>query len=137
MAEQNRLNEEQTAEWIKLQLQRSNKHLAENGVLFDAVVMEESRYLAPYIALWKIRDNESNYYWVLSGDLPVDFTVIGNAEDARGAMKYFSMSWQMKAENIRAANAVDEAQLKYAALLQNRAESMYTLQNADDLWVQK
>ncbi len=134
MTDQDKISEEQTVEWIKAQLQRANKHLAENGVLFDTIVMEESRYLAPYIAMWKIKDNQKNYYWVLAGDLPVDFTPAGNAEDARGALNYFSMSWQMKAENIRATNALDETQMKYADLLQNRAEAMYSFQSDEKLW---
>ncbi|MBT4882928.1 MAG: DUF4826 family protein, partial [Glaciecola sp.] len=38
-------------QWVREQFQRANKHLAENGVLFDSVVVEESRYLAPYVAV--------------------------------------------------------------------------------------
>ena len=50
MAEQQEnqpVSEEQRAEWVREQFQKANKFLAENGVLFDSVTTEESRYLMP------------------------------------------------------------------------------------------
>lgn len=47
-------DQEQLAQWVREQFQKANKHLAENGVLFESVVIEDSRYLAPMVAVWKI-----------------------------------------------------------------------------------
>ena len=81
------ISDEERATWVREQFQKANKFLAENGVLFDSVITEESRYLMPYLAVWKIRAMDSKRYWVISG-----------------------------------------------ALLINRAESLFAMQNAPDLW---
>lgn len=122
-------------QWVREQFQRANKHLAENGVLFDSVVVEESRYLAPYVAVWKIKSQQGKYFWVISGDLPADYIPFDTAPDVRGALKHFSLSWQLKAENIHATNGIDETQQNYAKLLADRAISLYQLSEKQDLWV--
>ena len=58
-------SEAQLSEWVREQYQRANKHLAEQGVLFESVATEECRYLAPVVAVWKIKSTEGKYYWVL------------------------------------------------------------------------
>lgn len=121
-------------QWVREQFQRANKHLAENGVLFDSVVVEESRYLAPYVAVWKIKSQQGKYFWVLSGDLPVDYIPFDTAEDVRSALKHFSLSWQLKAENIISTNGIDETQQNYAKLLADRAISLYQLSEKQELW---
>ena len=83
-------------QWVREQFQRANKHLAENGVLFDSVVVEESRYLAPYVAVWKIKSQQGKFFWVLSGDLPADYIPFDTAPDVRSALKHFSLSRQRK-----------------------------------------
>ncbi|MDG1123175.1 MAG: DUF4826 family protein [Glaciecola sp.] len=121
-------------QWVREQFQRANKHLAENGVLFDSVVVEESRYLAPYVAVWKIKSQQGKYFWVLSGDLPADYIPFDTAEDVRNALKHFSLSWQLKAENIISTNGIDETQQNYAKLLADRAISLYQLSEQQELW---
>jgi hypothetical protein len=120
---------------VREQFQRANKHLAENGVLFDSVVVEESRYLAPYVAVWKIKSQPGKYFWVLSGDLPADYIPFDTAPDVRSALKHFSLSWQLKAENISATNGIDVTQQNYAKLLADRAISLYQLSEKQELWV--
>jgi hypothetical protein len=122
-------------QWVREQFQRANKHLAENGVLFDSVVVEESRYLAPYVAVWKIKSQQGKYFWVLSGDLPADYIPFDTAPDVLSALKHFSLSWQLKAENISATNGIDETQQNYAKLLADRAISLYQLSEKQELWV--
>ncbi|WP_026377183.1 DUF4826 family protein [Aestuariibacter salexigens] len=130
------LTPEQTSAWVREQFQRANKHLAENGVLFESVVTEESRYLAPFFAIWKIKDTAQRFYWVLSGDLPCDFMPVENEKEARSALRHFAFMWQMKAENIRRENAADKQQIEHAALLESRAEGLYRLYNEQNIWQQ-
>lgn len=120
--------------WVREQFQRANQHLAENGILFDSVVVEASRYLAPYVAVWKIKSQQGQYFWVLSGDLPVDYIPFSTAVDVRSALKHFSLSWQLKAENILSAQGLDETQENYAKLLADRAISLYQLSEKQELW---
>ncbi|MCC2615326.1 DUF4826 family protein [Aestuariibacter halophilus] len=128
------MDQQQLQEWVRAQFQKANKFLAENGVLFDAVITEDSRYLAPYLALWKIKAQDKSMYWVMAGDLPTDFMAYGNASTARDALRHFSMSWQVKAENIRRTAADDKTQLAFAQLLEARAENLYTMSQQDSLW---
>ncbi|WP_218310566.1 DUF4826 family protein [Alteromonas antoniana] len=128
------MTQEQREEWVKAQFQRANKHLAENGVLFHSVVTEESRYLVPFVAVWKLKALDEKFYWVMSGDLPADYTLYENASNAREAIKYFSMQWQLKAENIRQSGTQDKTQLEFAGLLQARAENLFNMQAAEQLW---
>jgi len=67
--------------WVREQFQRANAHLAQNGVLFESVVVEASRYLAPYVAVWKIKSQQGKFFWVLSGDLPADYVPFDVAPD--------------------------------------------------------
>ncbi len=103
-------------------------------MLFDSVITEESRYLMPYLAVWKIRAMDSKRYWVISGDLPSDYTSVDNAKDAKDVLRHFAMHWQLKAENLINAEGADDTQKAFGALLINRAESLFAMQNAPDLW---
>ncbi|MDO6568144.1 DUF4826 family protein [Alteromonas sp. 1_MG-2023] len=131
---QNEMTDEQRSEWVREQFQKANKHLAENGVLFESVVTNESRYLVPYLAVWKIKDTENAFYWVMSGDLPTDFIADSMAATARDAIKHFAMSWQLKSANLRVSQGADKASLEYAALLESRAEGLHAIHNQDELW---
>lgn len=125
---------EQLAEWVRSQFQRANKHLAESGVLFDSIVTEESRYLAPVVAVWKIKSTDKRYFWVISGDLPCDFMPYENEKNARDALRRFALSWQLKAENLGASGNLDKTKQDYIGLLISRAEGLYQLYEKDDLW---
>ena len=120
--------------WVREQFQRANAHLAENGVLFESVVVDASRYLAPYVAVWKIKSQQGKFFWVLSGDLPADYVPFDVAPDVRGVLRHFSLSWQLKAENIMQTQTLDETQENYAKLLADRAISLHQLSERDDLW---
>ncbi|WP_395342878.1 DUF4826 family protein [Ningiella sp. W23] len=120
--------------WVREQFQRANKHLAEKGILFESVVTENSRYLAPHAAVWQIRAQDKKSYWVISGDLPADAVPIEAAGSAREAMKRFSYTWQMQAENIERSNTTDSVQLDFAKLLQKKAEMVYAISNEEKLW---
>ena len=71
----------------------------------------------------------------MSGDLPSDMVDVNVAKTAREAVRHFSMTWQLKAENlIRSGATRDETQAKYANLLISRAQSLYQMQSDDKLW---
>lgn len=137
MESQTPQNQEQLAEWAKAQFQKANQHLAENGLLFQSVIAEESRYLAPFVAVWKINTNDNQQLWVISGDLPADYLPVTVADSARSALKHFALKWQLKAENIRLQVVNDNTQLEFARLLEARAESLFELENNEQLWQQQ
>ncbi|OFA31723.1 DUF4826 domain-containing protein [Glaciecola punicea] len=127
-------SQEALSAWVKQQFQRANKHLAEKGILFDTVVVEESRYMAPEVAVWKIKDTKKNVYWVISGNLPADAISVSVANSAREAIRHFSLSWQLKAQNIMSSAIVDNTQKEFATLLTEKAEMLYEVQENEKWW---
>lgn len=125
---------EEHEQWVNNQFQRAHNHLAENGIMFDSVVEGSSRFMAPFVAVWKVKAKDKNAYWVICGDVPADFTIDKNASDPREAVRYFAMHWQLKAENIRKNRILDEMQMKYADLLQLGAENLFSTYENDELW---
>ena len=126
-------SQEALSNWVREQFQKANKFLAENGVLFESVVTEESRYLAPFVAVWKIKDANKSFYWVVSGEVSTDFISTSAATSAREALRHFSLSWQLKAENVR-ASANEQEQIAVADRLQQDAEKLYDVVNDEKLW---
>jgi hypothetical protein len=126
--------QEELTSWVKEQFQRANKHLAQSGILFDTVVTQESRYMAPEVAVWKIKDTKNKFYWVISGNVPADAIAASAANSAREAIKHFSLSWQLKAENIVNNAASDNTQKEYADLLNSKAEMLYAIQEQEEWW---
>jgi hypothetical protein len=127
-------SQEALSAWVKQQFQRANKHLVEKGILFDTVVVEESRYMAPEVAVWKIKDTKKNVYWVISGNLPADAISVSVANSAREAIRHFSLSWQLKAQNIMSSAIVDNTQKEFATLLTEKAEMLYEVQENEKWW---
>lgn len=127
-------NQEELGEWVREQFQKANKHLAENGVLFASVVVEESRYMAPYVAVWKIKSQQGKLFWVMSGDLPCDYIPADVAPDVQAVLKHFALAWQLKAENLAAANPTNPTDVEYINLLAHRAEGLYAMSEDANLW---
>ncbi len=124
-------------EWIKEHFQKANKFLAEKGVMPSNVLVDECRYLAPFVAIWKIESKQpkKQTYWVMSGDLPSDYVDVSVAKTARDAMKHFAMMWQLKAENLHRSGVTKEpTQAQFANLLVSRAEDLYRLSEDKQLW---
>lgn len=65
MSEAVQMTEEQQQQWIREQYQVATKYLAEKGVVTDSVKVEDSRYLVPLLALWKLKALNGKSYWVL------------------------------------------------------------------------
>nr|WP_136249600.1 DUF4826 family protein [Ningiella ruwaisensis] len=127
-------SQEALSKWVREQFQRANKHLAEKGILFESVKAEDSRYLAPHVAVWKIKANDKKSYWVISGDVPADATLAESAANAREAIKRFSYLWQMQSENIRQSGTTDNTQLEFAKLLEEKANMLYQVSDDETLW---
>jgi hypothetical protein len=132
MTEAVQMTEEEQQQWVRKQYQVATKYLAEKGVVTKSVQLEESRYILPALALWKLTAIDGNKFWVLCGDLPSDHSSVDVAPNAREALRHFSLKWQMQAENL--LQAKDEEQNKFAQLLIGRAEGLYKLFDDESLW---
>lgn len=132
MSKAEQMTEEQHKQWVKEQYQIATKYLAEKGVVTHSVTVEDSRYLAPLLALWKLTSVDGKKFWVLCGDLPSDHSSVDVAPNAREALRHFSLKWQMQAENLLQAN--NKEQNNFAQLLIGRADSLYKLYNDESFW---
>lgn len=139
MAEQQpeAMTDEQVSAWVREHFQAANKYLAEQGIISDQILSKDSRYLAPHVAVWKFNTQDKKTLWVINGDVPTD--VIGDkaAKDARDAMRYFALRWQMQAEGVLQQAQNDPEKQRYAHYLINRAENLYQLSTSNDLWQQQ
>jgi len=128
------VTEEQVNLWQRECLGNAQKFLAERGVLPVSVLDKESCFIHPLCAIWKIKGNDGNTYWVLTGRLPTDAVQASAAENARDVLRHFSFQWQLKADSIMENKAIDKTQLDFANLLVSRAHGLYELYQKDDLW---
>lgn len=131
---QTEVTEAQRAEWVRAQFQKANEYLATKGIIPDNVAVSESRYLPPFVAVWKLNTRDKKAFWVISGDLPTDHMSISAAPDAREAIRAFALHWQLKAEQIAQAGFNDKTQHDFANLLVNRAHDLYDLFDNEQLW---
>lgn len=124
----------QVSEWVRAQFQKANLFLAEKGIVMDSVAVQDSRYLPPMVAVWKINGIDKQSYWVISGDLPTDYIALSAASDARDALRAFSFRWQMNAQQLIDAGVLDQTTADYVNLLIGRAHSLYDLFENDQIW---
>lgn len=131
---QQELTAEQSSQWVREHFQKANKYMAEKGILIDTVLHQESRYLVPLVAVWKMRSQKGKTYWVITGDLPSDHVEVTAASNARDAIRDFSLRWQLKADQILNQANLDNTQRNFAHLMINRAENLYNVYDDDKLW---
>lgn len=128
------LTEQKIAAWSKEAYQKATSFLAQKGIITETVSIENSSYLAPVVAIWKIKSNQGKWFWVITGDLPSDMLANEAATTARDAVRAFSFKWQMDCENIRKQQDQDKTQLEFANMLQGRAEALYELFEQEKMW---
>ncbi|MDP7593042.1 MAG: DUF4826 family protein [Litorilituus sp.] len=132
MTQEQSMTTEQQQQWVREQYQLATKYLAEQGIVTDSVAVEESRYLVPLLAIWKLKALDGSFYWVIGGDLPSDYNAFESATNAREAVRHFSLKWQLQADNILKVG--DKAQEEFASVLINRAEDLYNIYQQENLW---
>lgn len=132
MTQDVKMTEEEQQSWVREQYQVATKYLADKGMVTNSVKVDDSRYLVPVLAIWKLTLLNGESYWVLCGDLPTDHSRVDVAPTAREALKHFSLKWQMQAENLLKAES--DEQNNFAELLISRAEGLYQLCENEALW---
>ncbi|NMM41488.1 DUF4826 family protein [Pseudoalteromonas arctica] len=126
---------QQSIAWQRECFQNAQKHLAEKGVMPKTLLEKESRFIAPLCALWKFKAQDGKSYWVITGRLPTDHALASVAENARDALRYFSLQWQLKADQIMQSGGNDKTHVDFANLLINRAHGIYEMYEKEELWV--
>lgn len=133
MTENKKMTLEQQQAWLREQYLKATKYLADKGLVTESVKESESRYLVPYIAVWKINLLDKSKVWVIAGDVPTDHLVLDDQATAREVVRHFSLKWQLQAENLLRSS--DQEQHQFAKILIGRADGLYKLFDEDKLWV--
>lgn len=126
--------ETERQKWVRECFQECNKYLAQKGILTNKVLVDQSRYLAPLVALWKVKTQDGKQLWVITGQVPADHVAASVSSDPRELLRHFSLNWQMKAQSILNQGSADKVQNDFAHLLISRAEGLYKLFEDDKLW---
>lgn len=132
MTKQQEMSAEEQQSWVRDQYLAATKYIADKGQVVTSVSEQESRYLVPVMAVWKLNLLDKTSVWVITGDLPTDHIVLDDKEEARNVARHFSLKWQLQAENI--LRNEDKAQAEYANYLVGRAEGLYQIYKTDNLW---
>lgn len=132
--EQQPMTEQEILNWARDAYQKIMGFLGEQGLVIESLSESESRYLAPFVAVWKLKTTEGKWVWAISGDLPSDFISSEGATSARETLRAFSMRWQMKVEKIRNNADIEEEQKKLADLMEERAVQLYQVFEDDTFW---
>lgn len=130
------LTEQEIVTWSREAYQKATSFLAQKGIITETVATEQSRYLAPLVAIWKIKSNKGKWFWVITGDVPSDMLAGDAAKTARDAVRSFSFKWQVDSESIRSQPGQTKTQLDFANVLQSRAEGLYGIFDQEDIWQQ-
>ncbi|RUO22368.1 DUF4826 domain-containing protein [Aliidiomarina iranensis] len=135
MSEKQQESNPEQAAWVREHFQKANGYLAEKGILTDQVLVKESRYLIPHIALWKFSlRGSTDKVWAISGVCPTDHVNASVAGNARDALKHFCLSWQLRADKILTSENPDPTEKQFAELLIGHAEACYQLVLQDKFW---
>lgn len=126
--------EEQRTAWVREQFQKANKHLAEQGILFESVITQESRYLQPFLAIWKIVSMDKKTFWVITGEAPTDYIPASTAPSAREAVRHFALTWQLNSDNVLNDPSTDEDTREFAKAVITQAEGLFKVYEMDKVW---
>lgn len=126
------MTEAEAEQWVRAQYQAAAKYLAEQGFILDMVHLQDSRYLAPYVAVWRFTTMDKKDVWIINGDVPTDMVAAKVANDARSVMRHFALQWQLKAKALEDQARPEEQD--HANYLIGRAEMVYRTTDLDNLW---
>lgn len=132
MTEKKKMTLEEKQEWLRGEYLKATKYLADKGLVTESVAEQESRYLVPLLAIWKINLIDKSSVWVITGDLPSDHLLLDEKESARNIARQFSFKWQAQAENLLQSQVIEQHQ--FARYLIGRADGLYSLFEKDALW---
>lgn len=132
-------------QWMLQEHGKVLQYVSTNSLDFSKIIQKESAVLAPFVAIWLIESKTySQGFWVISGDLPTDHIVGGNAKNAREAIKHFALRWQLKADNILNELGLEydskqasenDTNKEFANILISKAEELYQLADKEKFWV--
>ncbi len=134
--------EEKIKRWHQEEFVKVQKFCGSQGIQVKGIDNTKTRCLPPLVGLWYVNSSvKKEDYWVIAGDLATDLSKAEVAPNAREALKYFSMNWQLKAAQIEDAIAEGKitgdniaTQTDIVKELISKAEALYQIHSDEKLW---
>lgn len=128
--------------WSQKEYVKISKFCNSKGHQISGIDQTRCQSLPPILGLWYVKTQDKKIdLWCIAGEFPTDLASSKVAENAREALRYFSMSWQLQAAKLEEGLAEGkislqdkETQEKFVKELTTRAESLYDLYINDKLW---
>jgi len=142
----NQMTEEEAEKEFKIWSQKEyvkiSKFCNTKGHQISGIDQSRCQSLPPVLGLWYVKTQDKKVdLWCIAGEFPTDLANSKVAENAREALRYFSMSWQLQSAKLEEGLAEGkislqdkETQEKFIKELTTRAESLYDLYANDKLW---
>ena len=129
-------------EWSQKEYVKISKFCNSKGHQISGIEQSRCQTLPPVLGVWYVKTQDKKVdLWCIAGDFPTDLASSKIAENAREALRYFSMSWQLQAAKLEDGLAEGkislqdkETQEKFIKELTVRAENLYDLHANDKLW---
>jgi len=130
--------------WCMEQRDNAARYMSEQPVKFGALGEWPAWHVAPYVSVWAVESVKAPGkvgWWVISGDLPTDYTSSAGTSDPRSAVATFSKLWLSAAERMERGEQLDhftvgnaDNALELAPLLKSRATLLSQWANDDSCW---
>lgn len=121
--------DDETRAWMKELVSQAVQGTGERKLFDEELIEAKAEWALPNrLLVGKVREqmNPRTFLWFVCGEIPLDYIPGENATTPREALRYFSMKWQLKAEN-----AADEEQTNE---LVEHAEAIYALAEDERFW---
>lgn len=129
-------------QWGQEEVVKVQKFCLSKGIDIKSFQRDRCLSIPPAIGIWYLSSKTKEDFWIVSGDLPTDFAPGSVAANPREAIRYFAMSWQLKAARMedslaegKIVLADKETQEKAIQELITKANALMGLQQDDKLWL--
>jgi hypothetical protein len=130
--------------WVAEQRGSVLAYLRGQGIHHGEVGEWPAWHLHPYLAVWAIESFAARGrvgWWVISGDVPIDYVSFGDADHPREVMRHFARQWVEVSSFMQRGEPHPETTIgspdqwpELSDLLQRRAELLCRYANDDSLW---
>ncbi len=136
-------NQDDFKKWNQDNYVEAMKYCDKHGLKVEKFDQKQSRVLPPVLAVWKIdlATKPKTSIWLIGGEVMMDHVDTSIAPSAREVLRHFSMSWQLKANQLEkvletnsSGNLDIEQQRKVIDTLISKAEALYDMYSNDQAW---
>jgi len=136
-------NQDDFKKWNQSNYVEAMKYCDKHGFKVEKFDQKQSRVLPPVLAVWKIElsTRPKSSIWLIGGEVMMDHVDAAVSPNAREVLRHFSMSWQLKANQLQKAletnssgNLNVEQQTQVIETLISKAEALYEMYSNDQAW---